>query len=177
MCGIFCLLGNNVMMDKKIISKFEMGVPRGPEQSSLKKISDNIIFGFHRLAINGYNRKTSEQPIHMNDCVLICNGEIYNWKELASMMNIECSTGSDCEIIIHLYKKYGAKQTLQMLDGVFSFVLYDSSNKNIFIARDPHGVRPLFLWKKNDSNILFASEVKMGISIIDAIPEQFPPGS
>jgi len=165
------------MMDKKIISKFEMGVPRGPEQSSLKKISDNIIFGFHRLAINGYNRKTSEQPIHMNDCVLICNGEIYNWKELASMMNIECSTGSDCEIIIHLYKKYGAKQTLQMLDGVFSFVLYDSSNKNIFIARDPHGVRPLFLWKKNDSNILFASEVKMGISIIDAIPEQFPPGS
>ena len=177
MCGIFCLLGNNIMINEKIISKFEKGGPRGPEQSSIKKVTDNIIFGFHRLAINGYNTKTSEQPIHKKDCILICNGEIYNWKELAETMNIECSTGSDCEIIIHLYKKYGAKQTLQMLDGVFSFVLYDSSNKNIFIARDPHGVRPLFLWKKNDSNILFASEVKMGISIIDAIPEQFPPGS
>jgi asparagine synthase (glutamine-hydrolysing) len=177
MCGIFCLLGNYKITDKDIVKKFDFGYPRGPEQSSLMNADNNIIFGFHRLAINGYNTDTSEQPIHREGCILICNGEIYNWKNLASMMNIECDTGSDCEIIIHLYKRYGAEQTLQMLDGVFSFVLYDTNSCNIFIARDPHGVRPLFFWKRNDSNILFASEVKMGVSIIDAIPEQFPPGS
>ena len=177
MCGIFCLLGNYKITDKNIVNKFDLGTPRGPEQSSIKNVGKNIIFGFHRLAINGYNTPTSDQPIHKEGCILICNGEIYNWKDIATMMDIECNTGSDCEIIIHLYKRYGPEQTLQMLDGVFSFVLYDTNNGNIFISRDPHGVRPLFFWKKDNSNMLFASEVKMGVSVIDAIPEQFPPGS
>ena len=177
MCGIFCLLGDYKLTYKNIINKFELGYPRGPEQSSLTKIAKNIIFGFHRLAINGYNIPTSEQPIHKVGCILICNGEIYNWKTIATMMDIECSTGSDCEIIIHLYKKYGVQQTLQILDGVFSFVLYDTANGKIFIARDPYGVRPLFIWKKDNENILLASEVKMGLSVIDTNPEPFPPGS
>tara|TARA_B110000046_G_scaffold105599_1_gene113002 strand:- start:4119 stop:5744 length:1626 start_codon:yes stop_codon:yes gene_type:complete len=177
MCGIFCLLGDYKLTQKNIIDKFDLGHPRGPEQSSLTKIAENIIFGFHRLAINGYNSPASEQPIRKKGCILICNGEIYNWKNIATMMGVECSTGSDCEIIIHLYKKYGVLQTLQMLDGVFSFVLYDTNNGNIFVARDPHGVRPLFVWKKDNNNLLFASEVKMGLSLVNANPEQFPPGS
>ena len=58
-------------------------------------------------------------------------------------MDIKPKTDSDCEVIIHLYLKYGIHQTLRMLDGVFAFVLFTTDT--IFVARDPYGVRPLYL--------------------------------
>ena len=58
---------------------------------------------------------------------------------------MEPKSKSDCEVIIHLYKKYGFEQTLQMIDGVFAFILIDLNRKMIFVARDTYGVRPLFI--------------------------------
>lgn len=176
MCGIFCLVDVSGVDKTHICAKFNMGKNRGPEQSVMTNINDRVLFGFHRLAINGHNNPNSNQPLKQHDCILICNGEIYNWKALEKMMKIECTTGSDCEIIIHLYNKYGVEQTLQMLDGVFSFALYDTIKNKLFIARDPFGVRPLFFWKDNNS-LIFASEIKMGNNIIHAEPKPFPPGS
>ena len=97
----------------------------------------NIYMGFHRLAINGLNEK-SNQPMKINDsAILICNGEIYNYKELYKMMNdIVPKTGSDCEVIIYLYRKYGIEHAIKMLDGVFAFVLYDYQYN--MIERLPH---------------------------------------
>jgi asparagine synthase (glutamine-hydrolysing) len=166
MCGIFALLNNNICFtDEYIKEQFKKGENRGPEFSKLENTTRNSMFGFHRLAINGLN-DMSNQPIVVDNVLLICNGEIYNYKELYNMMNIIPTTDSDCEVILHLYLKYGIEQTLQMLDGVFAFVLYDyrilgdnslqknDKNENehkIFIARDPYGVRPLyFLQPEND---------------------------
>tara|TARA_B110000046_G_scaffold177578_1_gene204529 strand:+ start:8642 stop:10246 length:1605 start_codon:yes stop_codon:yes gene_type:complete len=177
MCGIFGLVDISGVDQTHICEKFNMGKPRGPEQSVMTNLTDRISFGFHRLAINGHNNPNSSQPLKQNGCILICNGEIYNWKALEQMMNIECITGSDCEIIIHLYMKYGVEQTLQMLDGVFSLALYDTIKNKLFIARDPFGVRPLFYWKDKNESMVFASEIKMGNNIIDAEPKPFPPGS
>jgi asparagine synthase (glutamine-hydrolysing) len=171
MCGIFTLL--NIYNDDKVNSKviteqFEKGNRRGPEFSKLDSSYMKAILGFHRLAINGLNT-VSNQPIVYKDIVLICNGEIYNYKQLYNYMSIIPETDSDCEVIIHLYIKYGIEQTLQMLDGVYSFVLLDNrinSNEisnNIFIARDPLGVRPLYKLYNNDSDYNlygFASEIK-----------------
>ena len=126
-------------------------------------------FGFHRLAINGLNSK-SNQPLYNGDIVLICNGEIYNCKELYKIMGVTSETDSDCEVILHLYKKYGIEQTLQLLDGVFSFVLLDYrlslNNSKIYFARDPYGVRPLYILKPSISNtnsniVAVASELKV----------------
>ena len=100
--------------------------------------------GFHRLAINGYKDTLSEQPFYLKNCALICNGEIYNFKELYKKCGFNKISRSDCEIIIHLYKKYGIEHTLQLLDGVFAFVLFDYEKNEIFIARDTYGVRPIF---------------------------------
>lgn len=156
MCGIFTLLNNNAHYSNQfIIDNFNKGRGRGPEFSKLERIGLKQIMGFHRLAINGLNSK-SNQPMIMDDITLICNGEIYNYKELYEMMNITPTTDSDCEVIIHLYMKYGIDQTLQMLDGVFAFVLcdYDINNDyaKTYVARDPYGVRPLyFLYNENDS--------------------------
>ena len=173
MCGIFALLNtNNLSIEEKINvnEQFQKGKNRGPEYSKLEHNYFKMILGFHRLAINGLNTE-SNQPIVYNDIVLICNGEIYNYKQLYKYMDVTPVTDSDCEVIIHLYLKYGIEQTLIMLDGVYSFVLYDNRINqdlvnNIFIARDPLGVRPLYkLYNVNEQyNIYnlygFASELK-----------------
>jgi asparagine synthase (glutamine-hydrolysing) len=153
-----------------IYDQFQKGKHRGPEHSQKLELGFNIKLGFHRLAINGLNNLSS-QPIIINNIALICNGEIYNYKELYQELNIIPTTESDCEIIIHLYNLFGIEKTLQLLDGVFSFVLYDMTINNvdsskIFIARDPLGIRPLYILKNrnvfnNEFTFIIASELKM----------------
>ena len=165
MCGIFAVLSSDTTGDDSFETKnFHKGQNRGPENSVCTRVNENILFGFHRLAINGYSNPNSEQPICIENCVLICNGEIYNWKELHSLLDIPAKTGSDCEIIIHLYKRFGIEYTLNKLDGVFAFVLYDKEKEQVFIARDPFGVRPLFISSNKDHSNYFytlSSELKM----------------
>ena len=119
---------------------------RGPEHSTIEMCDNKLLLGFHRLAINGLNQE-SNQPIKIDSCVLICNGEIYNYKTLYNSIGVTPTTDSDCEIIIHLYKLYGIEYTLRLLDGVFSFILYDYNDcamePIVYVARDPYGVRPL----------------------------------
>lgn len=191
MCGIFALLNtdNDINDSLEIKKQFYKGKKRGPEYSKLDLDYTKIILGFHRLAINGLNIK-SNQPIVFNDVILICNGEIYNYKKLYNYMGEKPITDSDCEVIIHLYIKYGIEQTLIMLDGVYSFILYDNriNDKNIYniyVARDPLGVRPLYkLYDINDNcNFYgFASELKCLEYFYNKNPnyyrlEQFEPGT
>jgi asparagine synthase (glutamine-hydrolysing) len=157
MCGIFALLNNSdIFTDDFVNEQFKKGQNRGPEFSILRQVSMKAVFGFHRLAINGLNSE-SNQPIVIDNVSLVCNGEIYNYKELYELMKIPTNqivTESDCEVIIHLYIRYGIEQTLKMLDGVFAFVLCDSRfqgdsiDNHIFVARDPFGVRPLYSLKR-----------------------------
>ena len=172
MCGVFALIKNidssiDFIRDKPFIhDSFIKGQNRGPEHSILTTINEQIIFGFHRLAINGLD-SISNQPISCDGVYLICNGEIYNYKEIYSQLEITPNTNSDCEAIIHMYLKYGIEYTLQNLDGVFSFVLYDSNNKKGYIARDPYGVRPLY-YGIYDGYLVCASLLKQ---INDLTPE------
>ena len=195
MCGIFTLLNtDNTDSSYQIVIKeqFDKGKRRGPENSKLEYSYLESTVGFHRLAINGLNNE-SNQPIVFNDISLICNGEIYNYKNLYTIMNVKPNTDSDCEVIIHLYLKYGIEQTLIMLDGVYSFVLFDfrindNMLNHVFIARDPLGVRPLYkLYNINDKYKLynfygFASELKCLEHFYNINPynysiEQFEPGT
>ena len=185
MCGIFAVLSSSIKDNSDFEKQnFHKGKNRGPENSVFKKVNDKTLFGFHRLAINGYANPESEQPIELEDCVLICNGEIYNWKYLHSSLKIPTKTGSDCEIIIHLYKKFGIEYTVNILDGVFAFLLLDKNTNKVFVSRDPYGVRPLFCsyTKANEShfNYIFSSELKMMTHMITDTQckvEQFTPGS
>ena len=186
MCGIFCILNGEKKNEQYYKKQFNKGIGRGPEDSKFVSFH-NVFFGFHRLAINGIDF-ISNQPLNIKNIVLICNGEIYNHEYLFELMNLTPFTNSDCEVIIHLYLKYGMKQTLQMLDGVYSFVLYDlrldeNIDNFIYFARDPYGVRPLYLLNnKNTDLIACASELKCLSEFIqdDTINyeiQQFQPGT
>lgn len=175
MCGIFSIL-NNTFEKSKYTQAFSLGNKRGPENSVIEcgNIYNNIILGFSRLAINGFNNIESEQPFLIDNCSLICNGEIYNFSKLYQLLNVSPKSKSDCEVIIHMYKKYGIKQTLNLLDGVFAFVLIDYTKKIIYVARDPYGVRPLF-YSIHNNVFIFASLLKQ-ITPMSDFCKQFPPG-
>lgn len=171
MCGIFCILNNtiNTTDDDLHVQSFQKGRKRGPDNSYYKNVMINTKFGFHRLSINGLNNQ-SDQPLIYSDIALICNGEIYNYKQLYKYLDdVVPFSDSDCEVIIHLYLKYGIEHTLQMLDGVFAFCLLDyritSETSKMYIARDPYGIRPLYIMKPTNSTINNTSKCKYKIVI------------
>ena len=154
MCGIFSVLNwhhkETDTSSYELGERFIKGKGRGPDNTIFMKKDPNVVLGFHRLAINGLD-EISNQPIYSEDCniVVICNGQIYNWRELETKYNFIYKTNSDCEAIIHCYRKFGIEHTLQLLDGVFAFVLLDyrEGKKVCHVARDPFGVRPLYSFK------------------------------
>ncbi|MEA1882643.1 MAG: asparagine synthase B [Candidatus Marinimicrobia bacterium] len=175
MCGIFAYRGKSLGWDelKPHADKIRY---RGPDNSHVRIVSTDTLFAFHRLAIVGTS-ETGDQPLmHPKDStlVVICNGEIYNYKSLAKEYQFELTTGSDCEIILHMYKRFGIEKTVKALDGVFMFVLYDQKKDELFAGRDPFGVRPGFIGR-NGSEVLFASEAKPLTAICNFV-SPFKPG-
>jgi asparagine synthase (glutamine-hydrolysing) len=160
---------------------------RGPDNSlflndTTQFYSKNyhMYWGFHRLAINGQTPQ-SNQPFFIKNCRLICNGEIYNFKSLIKEYNLEneYTSDSDCEIIIHLYKKIGIRDMLRRLDGVFAFVLHDYETNFTYIARDPVGVRSLFISGYDytySNSLVISSELKAINDCFKPMAKQFPPG-
>ena len=175
MCGIFGYLGSNYKICD-LINYFMKIQKRGPNSTIIKQINKDLILGFHRLSIIDLSHN-GEQPLYSNDdnIVLICNGEIYNHQDLKDKYEFSNYTGnSDCEVIIHMYKKFGINETLKQLDGVFSFILYDKEINEIFVGRDSIGIRPLFYgFVTND--YIFASEIK-ALGLCDTV-YSFPPGN
>ncbi len=171
MCGIFLYRGTTI--DSKTLQTLsDKLTKRGPEQTSEYKIN-NILMKFYRLAINGITN--GFQPFVKDKVVVMCNGEIYNYKELIRVENLEVSTESDCEVILHLYLKYKNLETvLNKLDGVFALTIYDENQDTVYVARDPYGVRSLYIGS-NDTDYIITSEMKSIPS--DYYIMQFPGGN
>ncbi|MGN1042068.1 MAG: asparagine synthase B, partial [Christensenellales bacterium] len=129
---------------------------------------------FHRLAIMGLSEE-GMQPFSLNGNFLVCNGEIYGFRRLKRELEKEYSfrSGSDCEILLPLYEKYGL-DAFSRLDAEFALILYDGSKKRLIAARDPIGIRPLF-YGFYDDGIIFASEAKNLVGLCKKILP-FPPG-
>ena len=180
MCGILALLSNDVVSYEKIQSckrEFSKVVMRGPDDTQYSKVNPATFFGFHRLSIVGLT-PSGNQPMTVPQhptTVLICNGEIYNYRELAKKHDFKLTKGSDCEIIIHMYHKFGIKETVQQLDGVFAFVMTDNDKRKTFAGRDPVGVRSMYVGTDANKSIYICSEMK-GIHALCTDIHPFPPG-
>ena len=158
MCGITAYIGEqSLILFNDYLKKIKH---RGPDDTKIINIINKkyIHLGFQRLSINDLSLN-GMQPMIMNNVHVICNGEIYNYKKLKKDNNFEFKSSSDCEIILHMYLKYGIEHTIKNLHGVFAFVLYDFNNNVCHIGRDIIGIRPLFIGYDNNS-IMFSSEVK-----------------
>ena len=173
MCGIFFY--NDVEYTIEDLNYYlEKLNNRGPDNKKILNIENNIL-GFTRLCINDLS-ENGDQPFYKNGIYLICNGEIYNFKDLIKENEFTMESSSDCEVIIDMYLKYNIKHTCEQLDGVFAFVLIDTNQNKIFSARDRFGVRPSFIGKTEKNEIFIASELK-SISDLCCHVEQFKPGT
>jgi len=171
MCGLWGLIGSFENLSES--QKYELCNQiknRGPDKSiylNISNINNNlpVNLGFHRLSImdTSFN---GDQPffIEKNNrkLILLCNGEIYNFKELIKKYNLSINSNSDCEVIIYLYELGGIDLVLTEIIGEFAFVIIDSvKNENIkmYLSRDPLGVRPLF-YCSDKNNLGFCSVAK-----------------
>jgi len=155
---------------------------RGPEGSQWLDLSGST-WCFTRLAINGLNEGGMQPFTWMNSkWAWMCNGEIYNSKELEKKIPYYTVSGSDCEVLGALWDSSADDPVAfaRALDGVFALVMYQKTgdvNKYI-VARDPYGVRPLFYCSSDTNGWFFASERKAlepFVSENEVICE-FPPG-
>ncbi|XP_014361967.2 asparagine synthetase [glutamine-hydrolyzing] [Papilio machaon] len=185
MCGIWGTFGMDGGLTPTCIKCFAAIVHRGPDAWRLEQDSrePQAVLGFQRLAIvDGLH---GMQPMRLHcfpRLTLICNGEIYNCKRLRDQYNFPYETNCDVEAIIHTYKKFGIADTVNKLDGVFSFCLIDGEARKVYIARDPYGVRPLFKLHDNEKGLMaICSEAKGLMGLKQKASEssslgQFPPG-
>ena len=156
MCGIYFSFDYDSSLEKNNWKNIQH---RGPD-NSISLLYDSHFFGFHRLALQDTSNR-GDQPFFIQDIILLCNGEIYNHKQLKKKYQIETIGNSDCEIILHLYKKIGIELLLKEISGYYAFILFDTIKKTYFIARDPNGLRPLYFGKKKTNHqYIFCSEIK-----------------
>ncbi len=180
MCGIFAYYNKNEKLKSVYVDELKSMsqriVHRGPDSSHSCVVNEKVFLGFHRLSINGLD-ELGNQPMILGGVYLICNGEIFNYKNLIKKFSLDYfyKSSSDCEIILHLYHIVGIEETCKLLDGEFAFVLYDSNTDIVHIARDQIGIRSLY-WNGNDEtddDIWVSSELK-GFNELGEHIVQFP---
>ena len=192
MCGIWTFINliNNKSIDVcKIYKDFMNLQKRGPDFTNFQ-IYNNVYVGFHRLSIMGNNFKGNQPYIienNENTIVFLCNGEIYNFKELNSKYKLDIDSNLDCLTIPKLYNKFNDdyNKFIELfkyeIKGEFAFILLEFDNLfnliNIVSCRDQIGIRPLYYNNINyeASDILFSSELKGTLSY-DKLITEYPPG-
>lgn len=154
MCGILAILNTNKTKDL-LDESLDLMDHRGPDSTGSILHLGNY-FGHKRLAIIDLDAR-SNQPLSIDDYLIIYNGEIYNYKELIVEHGLKVNTTSDTEVVLLMYIKYREK-CLQYFNGMFAFVIYNTKSKETFVARDRLGIKPLY-YRTDLGDISFASEI------------------
>ena len=174
MCCVIGYTGHDMSADK--FKEYLMRtVSRGPDDQRVVEGPFGLM-GFGRLAIMGLT-EAGMQPFELDGDMVVCNGELYGFRPLKRQLTekgYEFKSGSDCEIILPLYREYGLSMFAK-LDAEFAMIIYDHKTDSLIAARDPIGIRPLFYGYLDDGGIVFASEAKNLIGLCKEVCP-FPPG-
>ncbi|WP_373524089.1 asparagine synthase (glutamine-hydrolyzing) [Aquiflexum sp.] len=193
MCGINVIINSEIDGQKAIESMMNATIHRGPDHSGFSKVSENVFFAGNRLKILDLS-DTSNQPLWNKDkdAVLIWNGALYNYQDLRNeLLDLGCEFigSSDSEVLLNWLKFYGTDK-IHALKGMFALAFADLAKKEIIIARDISGEKPLY-FLQNEKSWYFSSETKgilagydgqLPIDTIQFIPffyyrHSFPDGS
>ena len=173
--GIFDIKEQSSELRKKALRMSQKIRHRGPDWSGIY-CGSHAILCHERLSI--VDPQSGKQPLYSPDGkqVLAVNGEIYNHQQIRqeTASEYEYQTGSDCEVILALYRAHGIN-FLERLSGIFAFALYDEERDEHLIARDPIGVIPLYIGHDKDGKTYVASELKALEGFCDEY-EPFLPG-
>ncbi len=174
MCSIMGYCSSSAPLD--LLRKgFDRTRSRGPDDSRVTDTGRGYL-GFHRLAIMGLT-PAGMQPFELDGSYVVCNGELYGFRtqrEMLRQKGYSFQSDSDCEILLPLYREYGTDM-FAMLDAEFACILYDGQSGSWLAARDPIGIRPLYYGYDPAGAIVFASEPKNLVGLVEEI-RPFPPG-
>lgn len=168
MCGVTGIIGKNLQNKELIIGKMtDRIIHRGPDDQGFY-VDKNVGLGMRRLSI--IDISSGKQPIttENEELLIFFNGEIYNYKELREkyLGKYKFKTDSDTEVILHMYEEFGEKM-LPMLRGMFVFAIYNTKTKDVFVARDFFGIKPLYYLADGQSIVAFSSEIKSFLEVPD----------
>lgn len=172
MCGIAGAVGTEPLTREVLQQVSRMSrrlIHRGPDGEGSFHAGP-VAMAMRRLSV--IDLQGGQQPLFNEDrsLVLVANGEIYNHIELRDTLRSQghsFRTGSDCEVIVHLYERYGL-DCVQHLRGMFAFALWDAPRRRLMLARDRMGEKPLYLAERGGV-LYFASELK-GLMAAGGIP-------
>ena len=164
MCGIAGIFhcGTPKPVDPKRVERMcDVMIHRGPDGAGVWT-GHGVGLGHRRLSI--IDLEGSPQPMHSvtGKSVIVFNGEIYNYRELRAELEkggAQFRTDGDTETILAAWERWGPK-CLERLNGMFAFAIYDLAKRQLFLARDRLGVKPLFTAMLSDGSLAFASELK-----------------
>ena len=168
MCGItgFYNKNNSISQNKVKLSRMTSRIKhRGPDSMGLWTEHNNGIYlGHRRLSIIDLSKKGDQPMVSKNGrYVIVFNGEIYNFKKLRnyihSKVNLKFSNNTDTVVLLELINIVGIKKALKLVHGMFSIAVWDRKTKNLYLARDKFGEKPLFYYLDQEQ-IIFASELK-----------------
>ena len=138
---------------------------RGPDDEG-HFTDQGLAMGMRRLSI--IDVSTGHQPIANEDETVwtVCNGEIYNFRDVRARLleqGHRFKTGSDTEVIVHLYETYGLDM-VEHMEGMFAFALWDKTRRRLIIGRDRIGIKPLY-FLQHEGRLIFASEIKALLTV------------
>ncbi len=168
MCGIYGLvaLRDDADCDPALLDAMSrITHHRGPDDEG-RHVDRGLAMGMRRLSIIDLN--TGHQPIANEDETIwtVCNGEIYNFRELRQNLQSHGArfrTGSDTEVLVHLYERHGTGFVRQLL-GMFGFAIWDSVRRRLVVGRDRLGIKPIY-YVEHEGRLAFASEIKTLLTI------------
>lgn len=181
MCGIFSAISFRKSFTDSDYDKFTKYLNlvsyRGPDSFDTKsynsfskeenKNSFNVFLGHRRLSIIDLSSQ-GNQPMKIDNIVIIFNGEIFNYIELKKDLekeNYKFYTKTDTEVIIRLYQKYG-ESGFELLNGMWAFIILDLNKNKLIASRDRFSIKPLFYFNNNNA-IFFSSEIKQLIPLLE----------
>lgn len=157
MCGI----NGFTCKDAELIQRMNVATAhRGPDQNGIW-CGDTISLGNNRLAIIDLTERGRQPMWDANKrYVIVFNGEIYNYQDIRAELikKYKFNSESDTEVIINAFKEYGPA-CLNKLNGIFAFAIWDTQKQELFLARDPIGIKPLYYYQAGDK-LIFSSEIK-----------------
>jgi asparagine synthase (glutamine-hydrolysing) len=161
MCGFIACFTSEPISHCIAERALEQLAPRGPDDKGEWR-EDGIFLGHRRLAIIDLDSSATQPMVSLcGRYVIVFNGEIYNYKEIRNSLierGVSFKTKSDTEVILNLFSLEG-ENMLNKLNGMFAFAIWDNKNKEAFIARDPYGIKPLYI-ANTSKGVIVASQVK-----------------
>jgi asparagine synthase (glutamine-hydrolysing) len=168
MCGIAGFLSFNKSFSRENLENITSALKhRGPDAGGFY-FNEVVGLGHRRLSILDLS-EVANQPMfsHCGRYVIVFNGEIYNYREIAKDLDVELKTTSDTEVLLESFIKWGV-DFVHKLNGMFAFFIYDSKEELLYVYRDRMGIKPIYYYYV-ENDFIFASELKS----FNHLPEKY----